>query len=72
MQAGLAQEVSEEKSFNMLPRGHYWDILMTNVAAFCHCLKSVPEDKAKRLKTNCIEEEISKQPSIDLSYGLLS
>jgi hypothetical protein len=31
---GLAQEASEEKIFSMLPRDHFCDILMKNVAAF--------------------------------------
>ena len=42
---GLTQEVSEKKNFNMLPRDHSCDILVKKVAAFCPCLKSLPEAK---------------------------
>ena len=44
----LVQEVPEEKkSFSMLPRIYSSDILMNNVAAFCPCLKILPETKVK-------------------------
>ena len=39
----LAQEVSEEKNFSMLPRDHSCDILMKKVTAFCFCLKRLLE-----------------------------
>ena len=39
---GLTQEVSEE-NFSMLPRDCSHDILVKEVAAFCHCPKSLPE-----------------------------
>jgi hypothetical protein len=39
----LAQVVSEKKNFSMLPRDHSCVILVKNVAAFCPCLKNLPE-----------------------------
>ena len=42
----LAQEVSVEKNFSMWPRD-CCGILVKNVAAFCHCPRSLPEAKVK-------------------------
>ena len=39
----LTQEASEKKSFSILPRDCYCDILVKKVAAFCPCPKSLPE-----------------------------
>lgn len=50
---GLAQEVSEEKNFNMWPRDYSYDILANIVAIFCSCLKSLPEATVK-FWINCI------------------
>lgn len=50
---GLAQGVSGEKNFSMLPRNCFCDIFVKNVVAFCPCPKSLPEARAN---------EISKQP----------
>jgi hypothetical protein len=61
----LAQEISEKKNFSMVPKGHFGDILMMNVAAFCPCPKSLPEAKVKRFRLIALAKEISKQPSID-------
>ena len=33
------------------------------VAAFCHCLKSLPEAKIKRIKLIALTKEVSKKPS---------
>ena len=41
----LALDVSEEKNFNMWPRDSSCSILVKNVAAFCHCPKSLPGTK---------------------------
>lgn len=68
---GLAQEVSEEKNFTMLPREGSYDILVKNVAAFCPSLKSLPEDKVKRFRLIALTKEISKQPSADSVTWLL-
>jgi hypothetical protein len=38
---GLAQEVSEEKNFSLLPRNSSCDISVKNVTAFCPCPKSL-------------------------------
>ena len=46
---GLAQEISE-KNFSTLPRDHSCDILVKFGAAFCPCLKSLPEVKMKRFR----------------------
>ena len=61
----LALEVSDEKYFNMWPRDCSCDILVKNVAAFCPCLKSLPEAKVKRLRLIALTKEISKKTSID-------
>lgn len=45
----LALEVSEEKHFNMWSRDHSYGIVVKNVAAFCPCLKSLPELKVEGL-----------------------
>jgi hypothetical protein len=39
--------------------------LVKNVAAFCPCLKSLPEAKAKKVKLIALTKEVSKQSSID-------
>ena len=43
----LAQEVSDEKRFRMLPKDHSCDILVNKVASFCPCLKSLHEANVK-------------------------
>jgi hypothetical protein len=40
---GSGSRVSEEKNVSMWARGHSSAILAKNVAAFCPCLKSLPE-----------------------------
>jgi hypothetical protein len=44
----LAQEISKE-NFRMWHKYCFCGILVTNVATFCPCLKSLPEAKVKRL-----------------------
>ena len=61
----LAQDVSGENNFNMCPRDYTCDILVKNVSAFCHCLKSLSEDKVKRFRLTALTKEISKYPRID-------
>ena len=41
------------------------DILLKNVAAFCHHSKYMPEAKLKSFGTMALAEEISRQPNID-------
>ena len=53
---GLAQEVSEMKTFSMWPRDCSCDILVKNVAAFCHCPKCLPEAKVKRFRLIALKE----------------
>ena len=53
--ADLAQKVSSKKNFSMQPRDCFCGILVKNVAAFCPCLKSLPEAKVKRL-INCTDK----------------
>ncbi|MGE9574538.1 hypothetical protein ACQP3C_26175 [Escherichia coli] len=60
----LAQEVSEEKNFSMLPRDCSCNILVKNVAAFCPCLNSLPEAKVKSFGLIPLAEETSKQPRL--------
>ena len=38
------------KNFNMWPRERFCDILVKNMAAFCPCLKSLPEAHVKRFR----------------------
>ena len=61
----LAQEVSEEKNFSMLPRDHSCDVLVKTVAAVCPCPKRLPEAKLKRFRLISLAKENLKQPSLD-------
>ena len=61
--ADLAQGVSEEKNFSMQPRGCFSGILVKNLAAFCPCLKSLPEAKVKGFMLVTLTKEVSKKPS---------
>jgi hypothetical protein len=61
---GLAQEVSK-KNVSIWPRDCFSDILVTNVAAFCPCLKSLPEAKVKRFRLIALTKEVSKKLSLD-------
>jgi hypothetical protein len=45
----------------MCPRDCFYGILMRNVAAFCPCLKSLPEAKVKRFILIALIEEVSKK-----------
>ena len=67
--ADLAQEVSVE-NFNMWPRDCFCGILVKNVAAFCPCLKSLPEAKVKRLRLIALTKEVSKKLSRDFVLWL--
>ena len=66
----LVQEISEEKNFSMWPRDCSCDILVKNVAAFCPCLKSLPEAKVKRFILIALTKEVSKKPSRDFVLWL--
>jgi hypothetical protein len=59
----LAQEVSVERNFRMWPRECFCNILVTNVAAFCPSLKSLPESKVKRFLLIALTKRDSKKPS---------
>ena len=61
----LAQEISKEKNFRMWHKDCFCGILVKNVAAFCPCLKSLPEAKVKRFIVTELTKKISKEPSID-------
>ena len=52
--ADLAQEISVKKNFSMWPRDYFCSILVSDVAAFCLCLKSLPEAKVE-IYINCID-----------------
>jgi hypothetical protein len=56
----LAQELSVEKNFSMWPRDCSCDIFGKNVAAFCPCLKSLPQAKIKRFILIALTKEVSK------------
>jgi hypothetical protein len=60
--ADLAQEVSEE-NFSMWHRGCFYGIFVKNMAAFCPCLKSLPEFKIKRFILIALIKEVSKKPN---------
>jgi hypothetical protein len=68
--ADLAQEVSAEKIFSMCPRDCFCSILVKNIAAFCPCLKSLPEAKVKRLKLITLTKDVSETPIIDFVLSL--
>jgi hypothetical protein len=63
--ADLAQEVSEERNFNMWPTDCFCGILVRSVATFCPCLKSLSEAKVKRLRLIALTKEVSKKCSRD-------
>jgi hypothetical protein len=44
--------------------------LVKNVAAFCPCLKSLPESKGKRFILIALTNEVSKKPSKDFVLWL--
>ena len=69
--ADLAQEISVENNFNMWHRDCLCDILVKNMAAFCHCLKSLPETKVNRFRLIALPQEVSKQPGINSAVWLL-
>jgi hypothetical protein len=48
----------------------FYGILVKNTATFCHCLKSLPEAKVKRLRLIALAKEVSKQPSRDFVLWL--
>jgi hypothetical protein len=41
------------------------------VAAFCHCLKNLSEDKVKRFRLIALKKEVSKRPRINSVVWLL-
>ena len=43
----MAEDISKEKYFIMLPRDHSCDILVKTVADCCPCTKSLVEAKVK-------------------------
>ena len=49
----------------------FCDILVKNVAAFCPCLKSLPEAKVKRFRLIALKKEVSKQPGVNSAVWLL-
>ena len=66
----LFLEVSEEKNFSMWLRDCFCDILVKNVAAFCHCPKNLLENKVKRLRLIAWIKEVSEMPIIDFDLWL--
>ena len=54
----------------MLPRDHSYHILVKNMAAFCPCLKSLPESKVKRFILVALTNEVSQKPSRDFLLWL--
>ena len=68
--ADLTQEVSVEENFSVLLRDFFCGILVKNVAAFCLCLRVLPEAKVKRLRLIALTKEVSKKPSRDIVLWL--
>jgi hypothetical protein len=66
----LAQMGSEE-DINMWPRDHARDILVKNVAAFCHHSKYMPEAKLKNYGITALTEDTPIQSNIDHAAQLL-
>jgi hypothetical protein len=60
----MAQEVSEEKDFTMLPGDHSYDVLVKNMVSFCPLLESLSKAKVKRFRLVALRN-VSKKPSID-------
>ena len=65
----LAQEISKE-NFRMWHKDCFCGILVKNVATFCPCLESLPEDKVKRLRLTALSKEVSKKPIRDFVLWL--
>jgi hypothetical protein len=59
-------DISKEKNFRMWHKDCFCGILVKNVAAFCPCLKSLPEAKVKRFLLIALTKEVSKKPNRDL------
>ena len=66
----MAQEVSVEKNFNMWLRNCFCDVLVKNMAAFCHCLKRLTKAKVKRFILITSAKEVSKKPNKDFVLWL--
>jgi hypothetical protein len=49
----------------VLPRDSSYDIVLKNVAVFCHCPRILPEAKVKRFPLIALEKEVSKKPSLE-------
>ena len=58
------------KNISNWPRDNFYDILVKNVAAFCPCLKSLPEVKVKKFILITLTKEISKKPSRNFVFWL--
>lgn len=55
----LAQEDSVVENFSMWPRDSSCDVLVKNMAAFCNCLKSLPEARVKRSRLPVLSKKVS-------------
>jgi hypothetical protein len=66
----MAQKVSVEDKFSMWSKDCFCDILVKNVAAFCLCLKRLPEAKVKIFMLIALIMEVSKKPSRDFVLWL--
>jgi hypothetical protein len=68
--ADMSQEVSVGKNFSMWPRDYFCGILVKNVAAFCPCLRVLPEAKVKKLRLIALTKEVSEMPIMDFVLWL--
>lgn len=68
---GLAQGVSEGNTISKCPRDHSCVILAKTVDAFLPCPNNLPEPRLKSFGLMALEEEISRQSSINCVLQLL-
>jgi hypothetical protein len=55
----------------MLSKDYFYDILVKNMTALCHCLKSVPEAKVKRLRLISLTKKVLKLSGLSSVMWLL-
>jgi hypothetical protein len=54
----LVKEFLEGKYFNLFPSDQSCNILVKNMAAFCHYLRSLPDAKVKKFRLTALSKEI--------------
>ena len=64
-------QVSKKKNIRMSLRDCCCDSLVKNMAIFCSSKENLPEAKLKSYGLTALEEDISKQPTVDCVAWLL-